>query len=296
MLNESAVFKSLRHEQNFMSAYASTLSLWPVAYESLYIETEYGTTHVIVSGPEDGEPLILLNGFGFSAAMWYPNVEAISAEFRVYAVDVIGEFNRSVAKRHFREKTDYVEWLNQLLDGLGIQSAHFVGHSNGGWHALNFAIHAQSRVKKIVLLAPAASFTPFSKAFGIRLLAANIIRTRAVIINFCAKWFIDKANRNQVSDRLLEQFYYGIVGFGWKHKIIIPSVFSDEELRRITVPAFLMIGENEVIYKPKRAFSRAQSLIPHMKTRSIPGVGHAANMEKPEHVNQEILAFLAHTT
>jgi pimeloyl-ACP methyl ester carboxylesterase len=292
-MNEAvAMFKSRQLEQNYMEAYDNTLSLWPVPYQSLYINTQHGNTHVVVSGPAAGEPVVLLNGFGFSSTMWYPNIEALSSRYRVYAVDVIGEFNRSVTKSHFREKQDYVNWLTALLDQCNIDQASFIGHSNGGWHALNFAIHAQHRVTKIALLAPAASFTPFAKQFGLRLLAANLIRTRSAIIDFCAKWFVNKVNHAMVSDSLFEQFYHGIIGFGWKHKILIPSVFSDEDLKLIKVPALLAIGDKEVIYKPKRVFARAQQLIPHIQLSSIQGAGHALSLEKSAYVNNLLLDFL----
>ncbi|WP_159887273.1 alpha/beta fold hydrolase [Paenibacillus puerhi] len=292
MPETSELFKSKQLEQKYMDAYAKTLSLWPVPYESVYVETSYGTTHVLVSGPTDGSPVMLLNGFGFSATMWYPNVQALATNHRVYAVDVIGEFNRSAAKKHFTAKADYVNWLVELLDRLGIEQADFIGHSNGGWHVLNFSMQAPHRVRKIVLLAPAASFAPFTKQFGIRLLAANVLKFRPVIIDFCAKWFIGKENRGNVSDHLIEQFYHGIKGFGWKHKVLIPSVYRNEELQSIAKPALLIIGEKEVIYDYKRALARAKQLIPHIQTRSISGVGHGTNIEKPEYVNQEMVDFL----
>ncbi|MCM3766354.1 alpha/beta fold hydrolase [Neobacillus niacini] len=291
-MQNNELFKNSQLAQNYMASYENTLSLWPVPFESLYVETEYGSTHVIVSGPEDGEPVILLNGFGFSATMWYPNVEVLAQTFRVYAVDVIGEFNRSIPKAHFKERKDYVNWLTSLLDNLHIDQAYFIGHSNGGWHVLNLAISAQHRVKKMILLAPAASFAPFTKQFGIRLLAANIIRTRSVIINFCAKWFINKDNLHMVSHHLIEQFYHGIVGFGWKYKVLIPAVYRDEELMNITVPTLLIIGDKEVIYNPTRVFARAKQLIPHISTISIPGVGHGTNIEKPDYINQQMVDFL----
>lgn len=291
MSDASILFKSKKHEDNYMTAYNRTLSLWPVAYKSIYVDTEYGTTHVLASGPEDGEPLILLNGFGFSATMWYPNVKVLSAKFRVYAVDVIGEFNRSVVKKHFIARSDYAKWLSELMDRLGLEQADFIGHSNGGWHVLNYTMHAPHRVKRIVLLAPAASFVPFTKQFGIRLLAANLIRTRSVIIEFCARWFVGKENREQVSEYLIEQFYHGIKGFGWKYKVMIPSVYRDEELTAIQAPVLLMIGDKEVIYNHERVFARARKLIPHIQTVSIPGVGHGTNIEKPDVVNEKMLEF-----
>jgi len=292
----TGTFKSKVHESNYMEAYQKTLSLWKVKHESIYVETEYGLTHILVAGPHDGDSIILLNGFGFSATMWYPNIEILAATYRVYAVDVMGEFNRSIPKKHFLEKSDYAHWLTELMNQLGIERAHFIGHSNGGWHTLNFTMHAQHRVRSMVLLAPAASFVPFAKQFGIRLLAANLIRTRSVIINFCAKWFVSKQNMSKVSDYLFEQFYHGIMGFAWKYKIIIPTVFTDAELQKVQVPALLMIGTKEVIYNHKRAIARAEKLIPHIQTRLIPGVGHGTNMEDADFVNREIISFLQQGT
>ncbi|WP_274363786.1 alpha/beta fold hydrolase [Paenibacillus thermotolerans] len=283
-------FKSPELSAKFVNAYNDSLSLWKAAYESIYVPTDYGRTHILAAGPENGEPLILLNGFGFSAAMWYPNAETLARTYRVYAVDVIGEFNKSEVSRHFREKTDYVKWLTEVMDRLGVERATFIGHSNGGWHALNFAIHAPSRVSRLVLLAPAASFASFSLQFPIRLMAANIIRTRSVIIGFFAKWFVAKGN--QVSGFMFEQFYHGIMGFNWKYKILIPSVFSDEELQRIKAPCLMLIGDKEVIYKVPKVIKRAKRLIPHIVTRMIPGAGHALSIEKADAVNQEIVNFL----
>lgn len=162
MTFQSGMFKSTKHESDYMAAYESTLALWQTAYESIYIETGYGTTHVIVSGPESGDPIMLLNGFGFGAIMWYPNVEALATRYRVYAIDVIGEFNKSVITKDFHERRDYVNWLNELMDKLGVKKVSFIGHSNGGWHALNFTIDMPDRVDKVILLAPAASFESFS--------------------------------------------------------------------------------------------------------------------------------------
>jgi len=290
-MDASAVFKSKKHEEEYMQAYDRSLSLWDVPYESIRLDTSYGTTHILAAGPKEGRPLLLLNGFGFSATMWYPNVASLAERYRVYAVDVIGEFNRSEAKSHFREKKDYAGWMVEVLDRLGVEKAILVGHSNGGWHALNFAMHEPGRVERLVLLAPAASFVRLRMQFGIRLLVANLIRTRSVIIDYCAKWFVAKGN--SVNDYLFEQFYRGILGFGWKHKILIPSVFTDEELGRIQAPVLLLIGDQEVIYSYRRAFARAASTVPHAETAVIHGSGHALSIERSDEVNERILRFLA---
>ncbi len=293
MLHETNSFKNEKLAASFFDAYRKSLSLWDVTFESRYVATHYGSTHVFVFGPEDGAPLILLHGFGFSSTMWYPNVKALAKKHRVYAIDVIGEFNRSIANFHFRKKLDYAGWLQEVMDGLNLLKASFIGHSNGGWHALNFAMHAPERVERLILLAPAASFASFSLQFPIRLLAVNLIRTRSVIVHFFGKWFVGKGNR--VSERLFEQFYRGIKGFAWKHKILIPTVFTDEELAHITMPSLMLIGEREVIYNVNKVIKRAKRTIPHLQVAVIAGAGHVLSIEKADEVNRHIEQFLEQT-
>lgn len=286
----TTLFKTKQHAEHYQTAYENSLSLWNVDYESNYVFTEYGKTHVIRCGKEDGKPLVLLHGFGFSSTMWYANIERFALTHRVYAVDVIGEFNRSEIERHFTKRSDYAHWLSQVLDRLGISKASFIGHSNGGWHVLNFAMHEPDRVERMVLLAPAASFTRFSLQFPIRLLAANFIKTRSIIIDFCGKWFVAKGNH--ISEYLFEQFYHGLKGFSWKYKILPPSVFSDEELSRLRIPCLMMLGDAEVIYDIRKAVRRAEKLMPHIKIVTIAGAGHALSVEKSEEVNRHTADFL----
>ncbi|OCA91789.1 alpha/beta fold hydrolase [Pseudobacillus wudalianchiensis] len=287
---ESEAFKTLEGETSFYKAYDNSMSLWDVPFESNFIETEYGRTHFVTAGPETGKPLILLHGFGFGAPMWYPNVKLLSKDHRVYALDVIGEFNKSVIYKSIREKDDYALWLCEFLDCLEISKATFIGHSNGGWHTLNFALYAPERVEKIVLLAPAASFIPFSKQFGIRLIAINVIKSKSFINNFFAKWLV--ANGNFVHDNLFEHFYQGLLHFQWKHKILIPSVFTEKELSRLAVPGLFIVGDKEVIYNPYKALEKVHSILPHMRTKLVSNASHALSIEKAQVVNEEILAFI----
>jgi len=83
-------FKTAKGEAAYRAAYDSTLTLWPVPYESLVVETELGATHIIASGPKDALPLILLHGMNLSATMWFPNIADLSHNYRVYAIDILG--------------------------------------------------------------------------------------------------------------------------------------------------------------------------------------------------------------
>ena len=282
-------FKTPEGEAQFKAAYHENLKFWTVPYESFYVYSEFGQTHIIASGPKDAAPLILLHGFGFSATMWYANIEALSHQYHVYALDVLSDINKSVVTKPFQDKNDCAKWLCTVLDELGIEKATIMGHSAGGWQAINFAINAPNRVKNLILLAPAASFVPLHKQFYVRQVAVALVQTRTVVIRFFCKWFV--ANGNVVNEGLYEQFFIGIKNFKWS-KVIFPSVFTDAELQRIQVPTLLLIGDREVIYNPLSAMNRAKQFLPKLTTEIVPHAGHFLSAERADFVNKSMLDFL----
>ena len=71
-----------------------------------------------------------------------------------------------------------------------------------------------------------------------------------------------------------------------------PRVLRDDELRRISVPTLVMIGEKEKIYDASAALARAAALIPGVKTLSIPGASHDLMFYQPARVNAALKEFL----
>lgn len=96
MIQDSMQFAAVESGLRFYQAYDQSLSLWPIESEAFYVSTRFGKTHIIASGPKDAPSLILLHGGLFSSAMWYPNIAALSRQFRTYAVDIIGDKNKSI--------------------------------------------------------------------------------------------------------------------------------------------------------------------------------------------------------
>ncbi|MFF7242092.1 alpha/beta fold hydrolase [Streptomyces collinus] len=108
----------------------------------------------MASGPENAAPLILLHGSGANIAMWADDVALWARNFRVYAIDVIGEPGLSAPTRPALDSDAYALWLDDVLDALNVASAAFIGTSFGGWLALDFAIRRPKRVDKLVLRCP----------------------------------------------------------------------------------------------------------------------------------------------
>jgi pimeloyl-ACP methyl ester carboxylesterase len=122
-------FRSPELRAQFVAKYDAVLGGWPVPYEERDLDTDAGSTHVIVSGPASAPPLVLLHGATTTAVMWRPIIEKLSASYRCYCIDTITEPNKSVATRRARGVTNLVAWLRQVFAALDVDEARVTGLS-----------------------------------------------------------------------------------------------------------------------------------------------------------------------
>ena len=146
MKKKLPIFTTPEGQAKYMAAYEAMFSLWPVPYKAIDVKTRYGTTHINVSGPGDGYPLVLLHAVSWSSTAWFANIAALSTDHRVYAVDAIGDAGKSIAGCLLEKRSDYAVWLKEVFDGLNIDKSCLLGHSYGGWLALNMALTYPDRL------------------------------------------------------------------------------------------------------------------------------------------------------
>jgi pimeloyl-ACP methyl ester carboxylesterase len=153
----------------FFARYDALLARWPVAVEPIDIPGRYGTTHVNACGSADGPPVVLLHGGRATSTVWYGNVAALSQRHRVYAIDGIGDAGRSVDDGKPLVGVDgFVNWIDETFDALGVTSATVVGHSLGTWIAMQYALHAPTRVDRLALLDPTDCLSPTRISYRLR--------------------------------------------------------------------------------------------------------------------------------
>jgi pimeloyl-ACP methyl ester carboxylesterase len=87
-----------------------------------------------------GEPMVLIHGIGGELCVWEPVVDELAERFDVIAIDLPG-FGHSPALPDHETPTParLAEAVAEFLDELGIDQAHVVGNSLGGWVALELA-------------------------------------------------------------------------------------------------------------------------------------------------------------
>ena len=152
-MNRTA-FKSKEGKALIRGFCEKTIRNWPVKHERLNVSASGYKTHIIVSGPADGEAVILLHGTGTNSASWMGDVPGLSEEFRVYAVDIPGEPGLSDEQRLSMAEGDPPGWLEGLFESLGLEKAHLIGMSLGGCFSLMFGAAHPEKVSSMTLLAP----------------------------------------------------------------------------------------------------------------------------------------------
>lgn len=295
-MTHTSAFKTPEGEAAYLAVYEAALKLWPVRYEEIEISGRFGTTHVVVSGPKDAPPLVLLHGFMLNATMWSPNVADFSQDYRVYALDVLGQPGKSIPDpdEPMRNAADLVAWLSETLNGLNLDRISLVGMSFGAWLALNFAMTAPERIRKLVLLSPAASFQPLVRQFIFRMMPMVFFPSR-LTVNFLFGWMGFKDTPGDTVSRcVLDLAYLGLKHFRMPPESaqIRPTVFSDDVLRALRMPVLLLIGDREVIYDPAKALARARQLIPNFEGELVPRCNHDMCSSQHRIVDARVLDFL----
>ena len=265
--------------------------MWPVPYESRFISARFGKTHAILSGASDAPPLVLLHGFGVNATMWIPLVEDLSKRYRIIALDTIGDLGKSVPIVPLKQAADYNLWLQDVLHELNIDEVYLAGFSQGGWIALNFAIHEPKSIKKLVLISPNAGLVTLNPQFMLRLMTMAIFPFESLVEKW-AKWNSLAWDKTQPFFNLLSRLTKaGVAGQKPSRPGVMPSTFSDAELKGINVPVLMLVGYQEVVNDPRAALERGKSLIPDFEGCLIKEASHMLPYDQPQQVCDRILDF-----
>lgn len=274
------IYKTEAGGREIRRRYEQALDNWPVPAEHHNVPTREGDTFVLVCGPQDAPPLVLLHGSGANATMWMGDVPAWAQHFRIHAVDMIGEPGLSTPSRPPLNSESYALWLDDVLDHFGLERTAVTGASLGGWLALDYATWRPARVERLALLCPggvgrqkagalvkALLYKPFGRwgmHRSIKAVAGVDIRELPEVAEYLALTFTHFLPRR---DRL--------------------PVFTDDDLRKLTMPVLVIAGAHDAMLDSAGTARRMTHAVPHAEVVVLPDVAHSIIGQ-----TQRILDFL----
>jgi pimeloyl-ACP methyl ester carboxylesterase len=287
MGNKYSIYKSPEIEAKIMAIYDARVQQWPVPYECHYINTQYGKVHVIISGPENATPVLLLHASGVASWSWLYNIEGMNKHYRTYAIDTIGDAGKSVLadiNNYPKEGKALSELYKEIMDSLGVENATFIGASQGGFISTNMAIYAPERVDKLILCGP-MGYT------GTNLSVLRILLTTMFPVKFFQKSTMHWAfgDNPKVNEAFGEWFYTLLEGVISRQAR--PQPFTSEQFESIKSPVLLLLGKRDGLVGNPENTKQVVKKIPNIKVEVL-DTGHLISAEKPEQFNKLVYDFI----
>ncbi len=255
-------------DQALLDQYRKVLAGWPVPHATLRLPTAAGETFVLACGGEEAPPLVLLHGAQANAAAWMVEAAAWSRHFRVYVLDLPGEPGLSAPQRPALDA--YAPWLDDVMDGLRLDRAAFLGVSFGGWVALDYAVRRPQRVKRLALLCPGGIGR--QKAFLLKALPLLLLgrwgaaRVRRMILG-PAPAQVPEAARPVMA--LMERIMASV-----RPRTGPIPVLGDRALQGLRMPLQVTVGARDPLIDSRETARRLARWAPHAEVRVLPDGHH----------------------
>lgn len=274
-----------------------------------HIEVRSGrNVHVIEAG--EGPPVLFLHGSSTSSLSVLPLLEHLEG-VRVIAVDRPG-FGLSdpvhVPRAHFRDAV--IEFLDEVVDALGLETCALAGGSMGGTWALWYALARPERVRRLALLGSAPLLPGTRVPPVLRVAGAHVVGDLlARVAKPNAKMVVRLMSSMGEKDTIVRHpdVIEAIVAAGNDpiasaadlaelRAISSPFCFrralrvDPDELRRLTVPTLLVWGDHDPVGTVEVAQATA-GLVPDVQLEVLPA-GHAVWLGDPERVSELLCSFV----
>ena len=284
-----AHFRDAAARTRFLAAYDAMLATWPRAPIARTLDTAFGSTCVQTIGGDSGTPIVLLHALGVSSVTWATFAAAGNAAGHpIHAIDTITDAGRSTPTAPVRTADQLMRWLDQVLDGLGLEHPHLVGASYGAWMALRHALHAPGRVASITAMDPPAAFGRPPVGFVLAMLrggiGARLDRSDATLYPLLRRLH----NGVLPAEPLLELSMASIRGFVVRQPF--PKRLTDVELGSLSAPVLYQVGDATPIVDAYRAADRVRRLVPDAEIDVLTGAGHALPIERADEVEMRASA------
>lgn len=248
-----------------------------------------------LTGGRDGdmEPVLYLHGLG-GGGKWESHHMALGTVTLTYAPLLPG-FQEGSPPEGISSVGDYASLAMRFLDAVGIEKVILIGHSIGGWIALDLAVRFADRVSRMVLVdsmgldspqAPASDLGAISEEFFVKSVFAKVgLVARPQISGFGATW--ENVRNGPEFERQ------------WRGRGLVAQLTNgssgDQNLsnnvQNITQETRLVWGRSDGLIPPQHG-EFLRKVMPHSSLDIIEGSGHLPMSEKPETFNRIMRDFL----
>lgn len=266
------IYKSEYGKKTILSLYDEQLARLPVFYKDLFVDTSFGTTHLIETGNLHGEPLLVFHGGNATTAYNLLACDFLLNDFHIYAVDTIGHPGKSAEVSLSPRDYEYGVWSSEVISALNYEKIACFGGSFGGGILAKTMCVSPGKIKKAVLYVPA----------GIK--NAPAINSISMGMPMIMYWITHKqkwleksimpmaVSKEYISSDILETAKCSI-DFA-KIKAGMPSNVKPIDMEKCVAPTLVLAAEKDCLFPAKGVIPQAEKIIPHCTTYLLKSRGH----------------------
>jgi pimeloyl-ACP methyl ester carboxylesterase len=263
-------------------------------HESLTVGTRFGDTHVLAIGPDDAPPAVFLPGGNFlnpTCLKWFL---PLAARHRLYAPDIVGQPGLSAQTRPSPKGDGHAFWVEDVLDGLGLERAPLVGLSYGAGLAIRTMGLAPERVSRAALVSPAG----IAAGPVLRMLVGVAVPMVLYRLRPTEEHLL-RAARSLLTEP--EDPYFGPavrqLGAVFRHLRLdagLPRMATEDELGGFGGPVAVFASEEDAFFPARVVLPRAREVFPNLAlAESLEGCCHIPSKASLGRMSERVLAFFA---
>lgn len=258
----------------------------PFAYDQLHWEAR---------GPADAAPVLLVHGWGSSAALMQPITQALDDRYRVFSIDLPGH-GASPPPSVGLGVPEHAQLLDAFLHHEIGKPVTWIGHSNGGRIGLYMASHPsyQAHFKNLVLISP-SGITPRRRwTYYVRKTTATLLKAPFQILPTRLREFGLDWLRHSLVWKLLGSSDYRQLEGAMRETFVQTVTFHiDEDVAKIQVPTLLFWGDQDTAVS-REQMTYLERTIPDAGLVTLEGAGHYGYLDVPDVFDAATRHFLEH--
>ena len=244
-----------------------------------------------------GIPLMLIAGLGSDSQSWQPIIEELSRHCLVIAPD-----NRGTGRTRPQNARISIQQIAddcmKLAKHLGLSAVNLLGHSMGGFIALDLAIRYPDSINMLILAGSSASNSKrndslfFDWASCLKSgMDAELWFRNVFYWLFSARFFENEAAVNDALRYAIEYPYPQSANALRNQVEAIADFDCTEHLSGITIKTLVISGKEDLLFPPEVS-ARLAKAIPGAVFSMIENAAHSIHMEQPRAFTDRVLEFL----
>jgi len=244
-----------------------------------------------------GSPLMLVAGLASDSQSWQPIVEKLSRHYRIIIFD-----NRGSGRTKPQDAETSIQAMADdciaLIRHLNLFRVHLLGHSMGGFIALDCAIRYPDYVSKLILVGTSAFNSKRNNAlFNDWVLYReegmhSALWFKNIFYWIFSKHFFENSSMLETALGLAVNYLYPQTVKAFKNQVKALEAFNCfENLSHINSETLVVFGQEDLLFPPKESIKILRT-IPLLETALIARAAHSVQTERPQAFIRHIEAFL----